>query len=110
MGFFDIFKPLETAPFLTETQVQEMERKAQQTKEQKGLISRYIKAYNQDTVGNAEIDLMWRMGKAATHKQVRTIQAETPKTIRATNEAIEAKTTKYLETYAQSLINRGGSK
>lgn len=110
MGFFDIFKTLETAPFLTEPQVQEMERKAQQTNEQMGLISRYMTAYNQDAVGNAEIDLMWRMGKAATHRQVKTIQAETPKTIRATNEAIADKTTKYLETYAQSLINRGGAK
>ena len=108
MAFFDIFRTQETAPFLTESQVQEMERKAQQTKVQKGLVKRYLRAFNQDAVGNAEIDLMWNLGQSATRQQLKTIQRNTPKTIKATNEAIATKTTQFLESYSQSLINRGG--
>lgn len=85
-----------------------MECKAQQTGQQRGLVKRYLKAFNADAVGNAEIDLMWRMGKSATRQQLKTIAAKTPKTIKATNRAVEEKTTKYLESYAQSLISRGG--
>lgn len=109
MGIFDIFRAAETAPFLTESQVQEVERRAAQTVQQKGLVRRYLKAWNADAVGNAEIDLMWNLGKSATAKQVQTIKRGTNKTIAATNEAVEVKTTKFLESYAQSLIGRGGS-
>lgn len=109
MGFFDFFREPDTAPFLTEAQVKDMERKARQTTQQQGLITRYLKAYNADTVGQAEIDLLWRLGKGATHEQVRTIQQNSPKILRATNKAIATKTANHIESYAQSLINRGGS-
>ena len=109
MGLFDFFKGIEPAPFLTEEQVQEMEKQAQTTTEQRSLIQRYIKAYGTFRVDNAEIDLMWRLGHSTAHKQVRTIERNTPKVLQSANEAIEQKTIKHLETYAQSLINRGGN-
>lgn len=86
-----------------------MEQKAEEAQQQKGLIKRYLKAYNADMVGNAEIDLMWRIGRQATHQQIKTINAQTPKAIASVSKAIETQTTNFLESYANSLINRGGN-